>query len=479
MEATHERGTRPHLLADRNPPLALFVFVLLAAVALVVLFALGRNQWFLRDEWDFLVARDGGIGDLLRPHNEHWSTLPILVYRLLFQLFGLHTYVPYQLVLILLHLTAAFLLRAVMRRAGVGPWIASAAAALFMLFGAGDENIVWAFQMGFVGSLVFGLTQLLLADHDGPIARRDWLALLAGLAGLLCSGVGVTMVVVVGLATLARRGWRVALFHTAPLGGLYALWWVSEGRDAYGNNDGGGLGQLARFGAIGMGATFDAMGQLPGAGIALGVLLVVGLTLAWHGLDRAELRKRAAAPAALLIGAVVFLVITGLGRASIILSAFGQHVPGRYLHLVAALSLPAIAVAADAVARRWWKLAPAVLALFLVGIPGNLYALADYNQRVGHLPRKPFLEYSLLQSEQRTNAANCAILGTPVKRRLDTGQSLRINGGRVRVFDLGFGGFLFLAYDPADGHTLTARVGPLKLRLASDNRARPAVLCSG
>jgi len=38
---------------------------------------------------------------------------------------------------------------------------------------------------------------------------------------------------------------------------------------------------------------------------------------------------------------------------------------------------------------------------------------------------------------------------------------------------------LFLAYDPADGHTLTARVGPLKLRLASDNRARPAVLCSG
>ena len=95
-----------------------------------------------------------------------------------------------------------------MRRAGVGPWIASAAAALFMLFGAGDENIVWAFQMGFVGSLVFGLTQLLLADHDGPIARRDWLALLAGLAGLLCSGVGVTMVVVVGLATLARRGWR-------------------------------------------------------------------------------------------------------------------------------------------------------------------------------------------------------------------------------------------------------------------------------
>ena len=48
------------------------------------------------------AGRATDLGDLLRPHNEHWSTLPILVYRVLWQLFGLRTYVPYQLVALLL-----------------------------------------------------------------------------------------------------------------------------------------------------------------------------------------------------------------------------------------------------------------------------------------------------------------------------------------------------------------------------------------
>ena len=56
-------------------------------------------------------------------------------------------------------------------------------AASFVLFGPGEDNILWAFQIGFAGALVLGLTQLMLADHDGPIDRRDWLGLLAGLAG--------------------------------------------------------------------------------------------------------------------------------------------------------------------------------------------------------------------------------------------------------------------------------------------------------
>ena len=165
--------------------------------------------------------------------NEHWSTLPILVYRTLWHFFGLRTYVPYQLITIVLHLTAAVLLRAVMRRAGVNPWIATAATSLFALFGAGDRDIVLAFQMAWGASLVLGLTHLILADHDGRIDRRDWLGLLAGAAGLLCSGVAVTMVFVVGLAALVRRGWRAALFHAAPLGLLYVGWWFAFARDRY------------------------------------------------------------------------------------------------------------------------------------------------------------------------------------------------------------------------------------------------------
>ena len=88
----------------------------------------------------------------------------------------------------------------------------------FVFFGSGAENILVAFQITFVGSLVFGLAQLLLADHDGPLDRRDWFGLLAGLAGLMCSGVAVTMTVIVGVRDAAAARLAVALFHTAPLG---------------------------------------------------------------------------------------------------------------------------------------------------------------------------------------------------------------------------------------------------------------------
>ena len=62
-----------------------------------------------------------------------------------------------------------------MRRAGVGPWTATIVAAVFVLFGPGEENIVWAFQFTFVGAIMFGLVHLILSDHDGPVDRRDWL----------------------------------------------------------------------------------------------------------------------------------------------------------------------------------------------------------------------------------------------------------------------------------------------------------------
>src|ERR1700746_3482052 len=95
-----------------------------------------------------------------------------------------------------------------MRRAGVRPWIATITAGAFVFFGSGAEDILVAFQITFVGALAFGLVQLLLAAQDARRAGRDWFGLLAGLAALMCSGVGITMVAIVGAAVLLRRGLR-------------------------------------------------------------------------------------------------------------------------------------------------------------------------------------------------------------------------------------------------------------------------------
>ena len=178
-------------------------------------------MWFYLDEWDFLADRTAfNVGDLFRAHNEHWVTLPVLAYRGLWWVFGLNSYRPYQVVIILLHLLAAFLVRSVMRRVGVRPWTATVVASVLVFFGSGYQNIVLPFQMTLVGALVFGLVYLLLATHDGPFDRRDLFGWLAGLASIMCSGVGVSMVIAVGLAVLLMRGWRLALVHTVPLRGV-------------------------------------------------------------------------------------------------------------------------------------------------------------------------------------------------------------------------------------------------------------------
>jgi hypothetical protein len=358
--------------SDASARLALGVFVAVVALAFARYAVAGRRAWFFYDEWDFLADRNGGnLHDLFTPHYDHWSTLPILVYRLLWNVFGLRTYRPYQLLIIALHLTAAVLLRVVMRRAGVGPWIATVAAATFALLGgAGWMNILWGFQIGFVGSLVCGLVQLILADHDGPIDWRDALGLTFGIAGLMCSGFAVTMTLVVGLAVLIRRGWRPATFYTVPAAMLYLAWWVAFARNASTATP-GSLSNVAEYVSIGVSNGFARLGHWPGIGLALALVLVGGLALAWGRLPLAQLRRQAAVPAALLVGCPVFFAIVGFGKGG------PPHSPhdatfSRYVHLAAALTLPALAVAADAIARRWRFAAPLLIVLFLLGVPSNM-----------------------------------------------------------------------------------------------------------
>ena len=308
---------------------------------------------------------------------------------MLWWIFGLRSYVPYQLLVIVAHLIAAALLRVVMRRAGVRPWIATLTALVFVYFGAGVENILIAFQITFVGSLIFGLTQLLLTDHDGPLDRRDWLGLAAGLAGLMCSGVGIAMTIIVGIAVLLRRGWRIALVQTAPLAAAYLIWSsLSPKGSTAGEYHTESPLQMVKFVAIGVGSAFGRLAQVPGLGFLLVAVMVIGLVLVLRSAGSVALRGRLAVPAALLVGAVVFLVVTGLarsGQSGPLANAIGVGpacaCQSRYVYLIAAMMMPALALAVDAIVRRRRRLAVLVVALLLVGVPGNVRQLATYTDQ--------------------------------------------------------------------------------------------------
>jgi hypothetical protein len=358
---------------------ALIAFVVVELVAIPVLLSWGHKWWFWADDWDFLGTRTGGnLSDLFRAHYQHWVTLPILAYRLLWWVFGIRTYVPYQLLIIALHLVTALLLRTVMRRAGVRPWFATLTAGVFVFFGSGAENIVVAFQITFVGALMFGLVQLLLADHDGPVNWLDALALAAGLAALMCSGVAIATVLIVGIAMLLRRGWKIALLQTVPLLVAYGLWsQLSPKGPGAGSYKSQSPVQVVRFMWTGAGATLGRLAQVPGLAILLTVVVVVGLGVAIARLGAGALRGRLAVPIALLVGAGIFLLVTGLVRSGAVAGAFGtgpdRARQSRYVYIVAALLLPTLGIAADAIARRWRVLTIPVVVLLLAGLPGNLH----------------------------------------------------------------------------------------------------------
>jgi hypothetical protein len=350
---------------------ALRVFVAYLIVAVPVLLWIGSYRWFFGDEWSFLADRSVTVDGLFAAHNnQHWVTTPVLIYRGLYSLVGLHTYWPYQLVVIALHLTTAGLLRVVMRRAGVSPWLATVAAGSIVLLGAAEDNILWAFQITFVGALAAGLGQIILADHEGPIDRRDWFGLGLGLVGLTMSGVAPSLIAGAGLVCLIRRRWSAAVLHTVPLGLVYLLWVQLEDVSTMYRVEGHPFTISAYWVWMREAATglFDAVGHFAPLGVVFAALLIGGTILAGRREGWIPFLRRAAVPVTLVV--VCMLTMTTAAPSRFFIGE-GASRAGRYIGLMVALTLPMLAVAGDALVRRWPKALVVVCGLFLLPIPFN------------------------------------------------------------------------------------------------------------
>jgi len=367
-------------LEVKSRDLARWVFLAYLVVAVPVLLAMGSSRWFLGDEWTFLSAKSAtSLHDLFQPHNQHWSTIPLIIYKVMYSMFGLHEYWPYQLLVILAHLVIAGLLRVIMRRCGVGPWIATVVAGTYVLFGPGSDDILWAFQIGFTLSLVFGLGQMIAADHEGPLTRRDWCGLGLGGLALLTSGQAPSVILATGLAVWWRRGWRQAAFHTVPLGIIYSIWyvWAGASLQTLASATGvtlphPGFGDVTHFLWVAALGAFKSLGHFTVVDLALVGLFGLGCVLAWRSTEGRGRSRRLAMPGALLIGAMVGMAAAAPERFWI---SPDEGAASRYVGVSVAMILPILAVAGDAVIRRWRVAAPLVFALFLIAVPWNISSL--------------------------------------------------------------------------------------------------------
>jgi hypothetical protein len=268
-------------LADHVTPRRAAAAVL--AAALVVFWRVGHRQWFIRDDWAFLLTRraireDVGVDAwLLTAQDGHWMTPPLAAYWLIERLFGIDSYVPYLLVNMALHVAAVGCVVELCRRYGVQAWTTVLVASLLLVFGSGWENVVFAVQITYNLSLVAFFVHLLLVDHDGPVGRRDVAGAVVAMVGVSSSAFGPFFVAAVFAVLVWRRRPRAALVAAVPSGIVYTWWLLTWGSDRAGDAGDASVTGALKFARLTVTATLNGMtGQVLFAGAALfGIVVVV------------------------------------------------------------------------------------------------------------------------------------------------------------------------------------------------------------
>ena len=365
---------------------------------------LNRSQWFFLDDWNFVLQRDGGdLASVFAPHWGHNTALPILVYRALFNLVGVRSYVPYQLPVVALHLIVATQMRILMRRSGVDAWLATAGGVVFLFLGSGRSNLAWGFQLTMTGSIVGGLGALVVltnglrtalppaqtprpgdattsndVPHDGsavrhvgpaPSGRRIGAAALLLVVSVLCSNVAIPMLVLVGFVAYMLHGRQIAILAVLPAVVVYSVWMllapVSENVAAT-----AGPLEAAKF------AVRTASGSLVGlttwwplAVLVVGCAITGALRLL-RTLGEGD-RRRLVVPLGFTIMVPVLALMIGRAR-----GIHDENAPtaSRYVYLNVVMLLIPLMVALSELVRdrdRRWHLAMCMIVL--AWLPGNLY----------------------------------------------------------------------------------------------------------
>jgi hypothetical protein len=263
-------------------------------------------------------------------------------------------------VLWLTHLGIVLLARAWMRRSGVSEWITTLLTGVLFVFGAGWENLLFAVQIVYNFSLLAFLAQMLLADHDGPLDRRDYLGSAIALIGVSSSGFGPFFGFGVAVLLVLRRRWLAAVVAVAPQALAWLWWWFTWGADPAGEPGNAGPRFVWSFVQQGVWSTF---GSLNGTAIlAWPAFLLCAAMIVWPR-----------TPAATRIPMIAFMatVLAMFAGIGVRREVFGVLAAGwpRYQYMAAMLVAPILGVGLDQ-ARRfapWAKWVPRLVLVVALG----------------------------------------------------------------------------------------------------------------
>jgi hypothetical protein len=217
-------------LAGRGNRIAIVSFAVVTVASVVLLLALQAPLTFRIDDWEFVVNRpQQGIDGLLEPHYGHLLAIQALIYRILVELFGLTSVVPFQVVATGMFAGAMALVFVFVSRR-VGPWLALIALLPILFMGSASEDLLWSFQLLYFGSMLCGVGAWLVLDRD---RSSPWLAAALLTASILFSSLGICFLLALAVRMLLEpRSWRDRLIVIGAPAIIYAAWWLGWGHHA-------------------------------------------------------------------------------------------------------------------------------------------------------------------------------------------------------------------------------------------------------
>lgn len=347
LSTTPRRSRRDRLVALRPPaPVAVVGLGVVAQAVLGFLFT--RNGWFLLDAWHYVLRR-GAVPEadqgLFEPWGGHWQTVPILLYKLLFAVFGLKTYLPYVLVAVALHLAIAVLSFLILRRVGVTPWVAALATWGLLFFGSGSEAFLWDGPIPLTLGLTLALTALLLCLSSDFGPRSLLAATLLLTVAVMTAATGLIGCVVIGSLAALRRGWRGSVRVAALPVAAFAAWYALVGRKGERIQlHGWDYARVPEFVWAGMTAAMEGLFAIPGSGPVL-LVTVVAAPFVARGVDE-RLRRLAWVG---ILGAFTQMTLSSMASLTF---GPGSTEVSRYQYMVVVLLLPGIALLLSVAAGR-------------------------------------------------------------------------------------------------------------------------------
>jgi hypothetical protein len=387
---------------------AMWAFRAALVAAVPIFYVVGRTQWFNRDDWAFVLTREqmqavGGWSWLLAPQDGHWLTVPILFFQAVGGVFGIDSYWPFLLLALLSHAAAVVLVRMLCRRVGVSAWTTTLLAVMLLLFGAGWHNLTFAIQVCYNLSVVCFVAQILLADHDGPVDRRDVAGAAVGLLGVMTSGFGPIFMIGVAVLLVLRRRWLALAVSVGPQAVAYLWWTLWWNQDVPAAVPPGDRSQVPAYVVRGVSATFEALVAFPALA---GVAVLATLTLLFGGAPWAARRVT------LALAATVVVMFAGIGWQRI---GLGLHTAGasRYVDVAALVLAPAVGLSVDSARRLAPELLAAARIVLIAALVLNLGTLRSAGATFGRASRYERRVFSLVAGSEQAKSLDPNFVPVP------------------------------------------------------------------